>query len=179
MLGGFASAAMCSQGPGVHCITAGREPHFTSLTELDLGWTALGASFANQLPVGQRDVGSFTTIQFRMAVNDSDIRNPVGAAQNLSVRVVSSTGTASVTVSDYTRVLYYPPAASGHKAVVMNTVRIPLSAFPGVNLGSVSSVDLVFDRSPSGGVLVSEMAFSRPSLSIDEIFLLGSPLFHH
>jgi hypothetical protein len=44
--------------------------------------------------------------------------------------------------------------------VVLNTVRIPLNAFGGVNLNAVRTVQLTFDERLAGGVLITDVAFA-------------------
>jgi len=44
--------------------------------------------------------------------------------------------------------------------VVLNTVRVPLSAFSGVNLNAVRSVQFTFNERLQGGVLVTDVAFA-------------------
>jgi hypothetical protein len=44
--------------------------------------------------------------------------------------------------------------------VVLNTVRVPLSAFGGVNLNAVRSVQFTFDERLQGAILVTDVAFA-------------------
>ena len=44
---------------------------------------------------------------------------------------------------------------------VLGTIRIPLSAFRGVDLGAIAAVELHFDRSPRGRLLVTDLSFLR------------------
>jgi hypothetical protein len=174
----FAASVQCGDWTGVHCMTTTqREPHFASLSALELGWTTTSADYANQLPAGQRDVSSFDTIQFRLAVDSSDPRNPAGQAQDFTVKISSPAGSASVPVSTFTRALYYPPGSAIDQAAVMNTVRIPLSAFPGVDRSNVTSVEMLFNRKSSGDVLVSDVAFSRRPMSVAEMWLASTQRF--
>lgn len=70
-------------------------------------------------------------------------------------------GSASVRASDFSRALFYPPGNVGPvPKVVLNTVRIPLSAFGGVNLNSVRTVLLTFNERLSGDVLITDVAFA-------------------
>jgi hypothetical protein len=45
--------------------------------------------------------------------------------------------------------------------VFLNTVRLPLSAFAGINLADVASVRFDFDRTTSGALLISDIAFAK------------------
>jgi len=169
---GFAMSSRCGDTTGIHCVTA-REPHFNSLSSLDLGWASLGALYSNQVPTGVRDISNFSTLQFRVAVAYSDSRNPVGQGQDFSVRISSGSGNASVRAADYTRVLYFPPADAARRAAVLNTIRVPLSVFQTVDLTNVTAIDLLFDRKPSGGVLVSDVALAGEGISVAEEWLVA------
>jgi hypothetical protein len=50
--------------------------------------------------------------------------------------------------------------------VVLNTARVPLSSFIGVNLSNVRSVQFQFDQVPSGALLISDIAFAGSSVQV-------------
>ena len=147
-----------------------RQPHTTpsarsparGLSQLRGGWSAATAHVTNALPAGSRDVSAFQVFQFRMSVNYNDPRNPVGVPQNLVVRLTDGTGaTSDAQVSTHSPALFYPPGqASAVPKVVLNTVRIPLSAFGGVNLTDIRTVALRFNQTASGAVLTTDFAFA-------------------
>jgi hypothetical protein len=73
----------------------------------------------------------------------------------------ASGASSSVRVSNVSGALFFPPGNVGPvPKVVLNTVRVPLNAFGGVNLNTVRSVQLVFDERFQGGVLVTDLAFA-------------------
>ncbi|MET0645682.1 MAG: hypothetical protein ABW208_03615 [Pyrinomonadaceae bacterium] len=160
-----------------HCLPAtqstARQPHTTvsarattvrGLSQLRTGWSATTANYRNDLPTGSRDVSGFSWVTFRVSVNFADTRNPSGIGQNFSVVLTDGTGaTSSVTVASYSDVLFYPPGSVGPvPKVLLNTARIPVSAFSGVNLSDIRSVQFKFDQSPSGALLISDVAFASP-----------------
>lgn len=160
-----------------HCLPAtqstARQPHTTvsarattvrGLSQLRTGWSAITANYTNDLPLGSRDVGGFRWLTFRVAVNFADTRNPSGIGQNFTVMLTDGTGaTSSVTVNSYADVLFYPPGSVGPvPKVLLNTARIPVSAFSGVNLSDIRSVRFKFDQSPSGALLISDVSFASP-----------------
>ena len=54
----------------------------------------------------------------------------------------------------FRRRLFFPPGSVGPvPKVVLNTVRVPLSAFGGVNLHAVRSVQFTFNERAQGGAL--------------------------
>lgn len=158
-----------------HCLpgqSLARQPHTTvsarsqgtrGLSQLQAGWTTTTASFDNLVPFAARDVSSFLAIQFRASVNFTDVRNSVGLPQDLTVTLTDRTShSATVRVSDVSGALFYPPGTLAHvPKVFLNTVRVPLSAFSGVDLADIASVRLDFDRTMSGALLVADLAFAR------------------
>ncbi len=158
-----------------HCLPGertSRQPHTTvsaraqnvrGLSQLRGGWIDATAFIENDLPVGAGDVSGYTALQFRASVNFADVRNAAGLPQDLTVTVTDRDG-YSVTrrVSDLSRSLFYPPGELVHvPKVFLNTVRLPLSAFGGINLTEVASVRFDFNQTTSGALLISDIAFAR------------------
>lgn len=154
------SFASASQQP--HTTPSARAPGVRGLSQLRGGWSALTAQYTNELPPGFRDVSPFGVLQFRVSVNFEDGRNPFGAPRDFSVRLVDGTGAvASVTVGSVSSGLYYPPGSvSPVPKVILNTVRIPLTAFGAVDLTDIRSVQFRFNQSASGALLISDIAFA-------------------
>jgi hypothetical protein len=160
-----------------HCLpgtqSTARQPHTTvsarattvrGLSQLRTGWSAITANYRNDLPLGARDVSGFRWLTFRVSVNFADTRNAAGIGQNFSVVLTDGAGaTSTVTVNSYSDVLFYPPGSVGPvPKVVLITARIPVTAFSGVNLSDIRSVQFKFDQSPSGALLISDVSFSSP-----------------
>lgn len=147
-----------------------RQPHTTpsarstarGLSQLRTGWNNFTGNYTNDLPAPLANVSGFQAIQFRVSVNFADARNLEDLAQDFRVRLTDSAGaSASVRVSDVSRALFYPPGNVGPvPKVVLNTVRVPLSAFGGVNLNNIRSVQLTFDERLAGAVLITDVAFA-------------------
>jgi hypothetical protein len=147
-----------------------QQPHTTpsarsaalGLSQLNTGWNDLTGNYKNEIPSSLGNVSGFQALQFRVGVNFADPRNVVGLAQNFRVKLTDSGGgTASVRVSDVSAALYFPPGSVAPvPKLVLNTVRIPLSAFGGVNLHSVRSVEFTFNEQAQGAVLVTDVAFA-------------------
>jgi hypothetical protein len=151
-----------------------RQPHTTpsarsslrGLSQLRIGWNDPTALYRNDLPGGTRNVSGFQAVQFRVSVNFADARNIADAAQDFSVVLTDSSGfVSSVRVSDYSKALFFPPGEVGPvPKVVLNTVRVPLSAFIGVNLNSIRSVQFKYDQKVAGALLITDVGFaSAPS----------------
>ena len=147
-----------------------RQPHTTpsarsslrGLSQLNTGWNDLFGNYRNNVPPALGNVSGFQAIQFRVSVNFADVRNLADLAQDFRVVLTDASGaSASVRVSDVSGALYFPPGEIGPvPKVVLNTVRVPLSAFAGVNLKTVRSVQLTFNERLQGGVLITDVAFA-------------------
>ena len=107
-------------------------------------------------------MSGFRWLTLRASVNFADTRNPAGIGQNFTVVLTDGAGaTSTVTVASYADVLFYPPGSVGPvPKVVLNTARLPVSAFSGVNLSDIRSVQFKFDQSLSGALLISDVAFA-------------------
>jgi hypothetical protein len=158
----------------VHCLpstqSTTRQPHTTpsalstkrGLSQLRTGWTSLSSTFTNDLPLGYRDISGFQALQFRASLNYNDTRNTSATPQNFSIALTDGTGTTSIVrVSDYSGALFFPPGSvASVPKIFLNTVRIPLSAFTGVNLSDVRSVQFRFDQMAQGALQISDLAFA-------------------
>ena len=131
------------------------------LRQLELGWSRPGASLEERIPQGARDFSSFSALSFRAALNFTDWRNYSPFADFDVVLTDTAGRAAAVPVSAWSKALAYPPGKIARlPKIEMNGVRIPLSAFKGMDLSAVASVKLVFDRQPSGAVLLTDLAVS-------------------
>src|ERR1044072_6443930 len=147
-----------------------RQPHTTpsarsplrGLSQLKTGWNNLTGNYRNDLPPTLGNVSGFQALQFRVSVNFADARNLADVAQDFRVVLTDASGaSSSVRVSDVSGALYFPPGSVGPvPKVVLNTVRVPLSAFGGVNLHAVRSVQFTFNERLQGGVLITDVAFA-------------------
>lgn len=131
------------------------------LSQLTLGWSKLGASLDNAIPDGSGDFSGFSVITFRTALNFTDGRNTV-AYDDFDVQLTDSAGkTAYTPVSSWSKALSYPPGKIARlPKIEMNGVRIPLTAFKGVDLTKIVSVKFIFDRQPTGAILLTGLAVS-------------------
>ncbi|HKG80586.1 MAG TPA: hypothetical protein VKA78_14225, partial [Pyrinomonadaceae bacterium] len=122
----------------------------------------LTGNYKNDLPVTLGNVSAFQAIQFRVSVNFADPRNFADLAQDFRVVLTDASGSsASVRVSNVSSALFFPPGEVGPvPKVVLNTVRVPLTAFGGVNLNNVRSVQFTFNERLQGGVLIADVAFA-------------------
>ena len=147
-----------------------QQPHTTpsarssalGMSQLKTGWNNFTGNYRNNVPPQLGNVSNFQAIQFRVSVNFADVRNPAELAQDFRVVLTDASGaSSSVRVSDVSGALYFPPGeVAPVPKVVLNTVRVPLSAFGGVNLHNVRSVQLTFNERLQGAVLITDVAFA-------------------
>ncbi|HET6978808.1 MAG TPA: hypothetical protein VFI24_20920 [Pyrinomonadaceae bacterium] len=150
--------------------SSARQPHTTpsarsalrGLSQLITGWNNFTGNYTNNVPPALGNVSNFQAIQFRVSVNFADVRNLADLAQDFRVVLTDASGSAtSVRVSDVSSALFFPPGEVGPvPRVVLNTVRVPLTAFTGVNLNNVRSVQFTFNERLQGGVLITDVAFA-------------------
>jgi hypothetical protein len=154
----------------------GQAPHAKynfPVSQLRLAWSnrerpPAEATFSNDIPDGLRDVSGYQVFQFRSFVDFADSLNPFGQPQDLRIVLRDGAGlAASVRVSDHSSALFYPPSVEPYEdsktalpRAVLNTVRVPLSAFEDVFLTDLRSVELVFDQTLTGAINVADLAFA-------------------
>jgi len=172
---GLSLYSQCGDWTLTSCGAGGREPHVGSLLAAEIGWSNTNALYGNQLPIGQRDISNFATLQFRVALKYTDAGNPEGLPRTFRIALSNdSTTSPTVPVEWHTDVLYYPPGTPWNRAAVMNTARIPLSAFTGIDLTNVSQVLFSFEQDPTGAILLSDLAFSDEGMTTSEKWLVAS-----
>jgi hypothetical protein len=144
-----------------HTTPSARSP-LRGLSQLKTGWNDTTGNYRNNIPAALGNVSGFQAVQFRVSVNFADVRNLADLAQDFRVVLTDASGaSASVRVSNVSGALFFPPGeVAPVPKVVLNTVRVPLSAFSGVNLNAVRSVQFAFNERLQGGVLITDVAFA-------------------
>ncbi|MGW4490108.1 poly(ethylene terephthalate) hydrolase family protein [Amycolatopsis sp. NPDC004368] len=146
-----------------------REPHrgwgLLGVSSEELSWTTPGASLVNAIPTQHQDVRQFGAVRLRAGVDFTSGANPTGAAQDLDVVLTDASGHSSAArVSRFSDVLDYPKKSSDPNEtdphLLLNQIRIPLSAFIGVDLAAVRSVSLVFGATSHGAIVVADLALT-------------------
>lgn len=166
-----ASLSACLQNYGASpSKDGGRAPHYFQGTpgQLRVAWVRSSGVVENALPPGSRDVSRHRAFQFRAFVDSTDPLNLLEQPQDLRVEIEDGAGlVASATVSDHSPVLFYRHSVdlpldsdTALPRAVLNTVRVPLSAFDGVFLSDVRAVRLHFDQTASGAINIADMAFA-------------------
>ncbi|MCU0504429.1 MAG: hypothetical protein MUE82_01440 [Chloroflexi bacterium] len=135
-------------------------PQAQSAEELRIAWTSPGGRLLlapSPRPVDLRGVVALSLATAPTPPEADPELNGPGGARPFSVALVDAAGRRAVV-----------PVSSAEPAVrawptltVLGTIRIPVSRFGGVDLGRIARVELVFDRTPRGAVIVTDLAFLR------------------
>lgn len=138
-------------------------------------WDRPGGALRFELPIGLGNLLFFDAFSVRVAVDPLWEENPSGAPQSFSVQVTDRSGaTARVAVRADEPALRYPAGEIQPDDVFgeiftgrlpLTPVRVPLSAFEGVNLADIAEVALVFDQSESGALFVADVELVRAAVS--------------
>jgi hypothetical protein len=112
---------------------------------------------------GGSDVSRFRALTFRTGVNFNDPRNSPGETQNFAVALIGTDGHSSraMPAASFGYALQPPPGSNGRK-LVPEEIRVPLSAFDGVDLNHVAAVQLRFGGlTPHGSIQLLELMFQE------------------
>jgi hypothetical protein len=113
----------------------------------------------NAIPSGSRDVSGFEAVSFRISQNITALQ----PERNMTVVLKDATGARkSVATMPWSDALFRPLGTTGGftPKLILNTIRIPLTAFSGVDLTQISQVTLKFNKSRPGSVLMTDLAFN-------------------
>ncbi|MBI1748902.1 MAG: hypothetical protein HYR55_20300 [Acidobacteria bacterium] len=155
---GLSVFAICQAGtsPG-GCGTT----QYDSMLQLRTAWNSTAAQYRTTIPTAYRDVSLYNTLSFRAGVVFNDARNPTGQPRDISVVLVDGNGNvASARTSDYSPTLYFPPGGTLARKVVMNSLRVPLWAYSGVDLTNIQTIRIDYDQNPSGHLFITDLMFT-------------------
>ena len=151
-----------------YCLNLGasQEPHcknggisMLGLSQLGISWNSADDVYDNELPVEWQNLSEFEYVQFRASVDFTG----TASALDFSVELEDASGaTASVNTADYTNALFYPPGDIGTTLprIMHHTIKLPLSAFEGIDLSAVTHIRMQFNGSASGSIFVSDLLIS-------------------
>ncbi|MFC0623373.1 hypothetical protein [Kribbella deserti] len=165
-----------SAGPCAADRNFGRFPHWTpaafspeapTTSAILLKWTGTDGVVRFALPAELRDVRRFAALSFRAAPG-LDVKQQT----DFTVRVVDGKNkSVDLPVSALSDALAQLPGATGDDLLpktMLRSVRIPLAALKGLDLTDVRAVEFRTDKAAAGSAYISNLAFSKPSLSISE-----------
>lgn len=137
-----------------------------------VSWEAAGAALRFTLPEAS-DLSGYAAISLRVAVDPLSPLNVAGAPQAFSVKLTDEAGgTAVAPTRPNEPALRFPPGNVEEDEVFqdgiftgrvpLTTIRLPLSAFSGVDLSQIVEVTLLFDQTPSGSLFLTDLEWVRP-----------------
>jgi uncharacterized lipoprotein YbaY len=134
--------------------------------QLRLSWTGPNAVFSTTLPYEAQDLSQFEMLHLRALIDPTAFLNAGKLPQSFSVILQDTTGlSATVKVGAKTPALQYQPGAPDTKLygwngrAPMSSIRLPLSAFDGVDLSRVETIALALDGQPTGSILIADLEF--------------------
>lgn len=143
-------------------------PEARGPSQLHVGWGRAGGGLSLSVPAGSGDLRGFSSLRFRAGLNPFDVRFVRGRVPDVTVTLADAGGRKrSTSVRAWSAGLYSPPGQAQRRGfrvvpkLLLNSVRVPLSAFPGVALDRVRSVRIGFPRSSPGSLVLSDMAFTH------------------
>lgn len=143
------------------------------LSQLVMQWeNTYNAFWQNDLPAAFRNVSGYYALELRAIIDFTDTRSKQFSPGDFSIVLTDGQGnSASTQAGLWSRSLIYPPiqdpSTPGSDVVTphnfMNDIRVPLTAFAGVNLADVRSIRLAFDQRAQGRVSVTDLQFADPA----------------
>ena len=133
--------------------------------QLLLTWDATGAEWRTSLPDPVSDLSGYAAIQMRVALDPLSDLNSDGMSQTFTLELVDATGQRAQILlpevefpegvrkpNDYVE----GNSFTGH--VYMETLRVPLEEFAGIDLSAIAEIALLFDQSQTGALFFADLA---------------------
>jgi hypothetical protein len=143
-------------------------------TQLALSWDGPGAALSLALPPVQQDIADYDALRLRAALDPLAVQNTPGATLSFSARLRDNAGAEATAVVE----LPFPAGIrqpddlfeeglfSGD--VILQDVRLPLAAFPGVDLTQLNEISLVFDQQTTGALFLSDVGLLQAQVFAGE-----------
>ena len=129
------------------------------LSQLRFAWSTKRGLMRNVIPAPDQDVSAYQAVSFRISQSISALQPDL----NATVLLRDTAGvTSKVAVQSWSDAMFRPLGTTGGYTpkLILNTVRIPLSAFKGVDLTKIATVTLRFNKAKAGSVLMTDLAFN-------------------
>jgi hypothetical protein len=177
---GAAAAVFCKAGYGEpgELAEACRRVQFNqpgNPEQLVLTWDGTDGAYEVALPEGNRDLSDYAMLHLRAAVDPLSPLNAPGQPQSFSLQLTDGAGKTAAIVVANEPALAFPAGKKGFddvlnldtwdNHVILSSIRVPLSAFTGVDLNDVRSVALVFDATDRGAIFVADLELLRNDMT--------------
>lgn len=143
------------------------DPGTDELTLTSLAWTGADGkiTFTPQI----KDFSGAQALSFYLAVDSSDERNPAGESQSFSLVLTDFSGkTQTLIIPPETAALYFHVGEKNapseyldfdtwNGTMPLGELRVPLSYFTNINLENIESITFLFDQTPSGAIMLSDI----------------------
>lgn len=135
-----------------------------------VSWETSGAEWRMAVPDTEANLTEYASIQLRSAIDPLSELNPAGEPQTFFIELVDESGNrAQVAVpqipfplGEKQPNLYFDGGYfTGH--VHMQSYRIPLAEFHGIDLDNVTEIALLFDQTESGALFLADLTLIRDS----------------
>ena len=114
------------------------------------------------------DVSKYGVLDLRAALNRADPRNPAGdgytpnlVTQNFDVTLIDVTGKRVSTRAANWSTALQPSIGNQFRHIVLNGIRIPLTAFAGIDLTKVTAVEFGFGSPALGSIQLADVMFQE------------------
>jgi hypothetical protein len=121
------------------------------------------------------DISSYKTLTFRVSrthdTDDSSIVHPLNISKstNFKIQLVDGSGSLSTPVQLKRYLSLRGPVGQGgpypYLHPILQSVRIPLAHFSGIDLGQIRGVRFTFNDTPSGAINIAHIALSTRGIS--------------
>ena len=151
-----------------YCLNLGasQEPHcknggisMLGPSQLGISWNSADDVYDNELPVEWQNLSEFEYVQFRASVDFTG----TASALDFSVELKMHPAPQRVSIRMTTRMLCsILPGDIGTTLprIMHHTIKLPLSAFEGIDLSAVTHIRMQFNGSASGSIFVSDLLIS-------------------
>lgn len=118
------------------------------------------------------DISKYGVLDLRAALNRADPRNPAGdgytpnlVTQNFDVTLIDAAGKRASTRAASWSTALEPSIGNQFRHITLNGIRIPLTAFAGVDLTKVTAVELGFGNPALGSIQLADVMFQETAKS--------------
>lgn len=136
--------------------------------QMVLEWDKVAAQWRTILPETAADISVYESVQLRVAIDPLSDLNSEGETQSFTMELVDANNQrAKVVVPEikFPQGIRLPnefvtgDTYSGH--VYLQTIRIPLAEFVGIDLANIKEIALLFDQTESGTLFMADLAIIK------------------
>ena len=141
-----------------------------NLDLFNISWESKEASVGITIPDEFKNISGYEALSLYLAVDPSNQLNKYGENQSMSVELIDKKGNISkVTLDSNTSGLRYQPgevlsneyASWWSTFTPLSSVRIQLESFKDIDLKNIERINLLFDQTPSGNIMLAEVSLMK------------------